>query len=199
MPTLSTLEMLLATGDHVQKIQGVISGTLSFLFNTFAPVPSKDGPKAPSWSESVLLAKDLGYTEPDPREDLSGLDVARKLVIMARLGGLEISGTDAFPVQSLVPPALQKVGSIDEFLQRLPEFDGEMEKMREEAAAKGEVLRYVGSVDFEKGGVEGVEVGVKGFGYGEVVAGLKGADNIFGYWTPRFGERALNIQGPGSV
>lgn len=146
LPVISTLKELVETGDEVQKIEGVFSGTMSFLFNSFMPVGGGGG----QFSEEVKKAKDAGYTEPDPRDDLNGLDVARKLTILARLAGLEVESPTSFPVQSLIPKELESAKSGDEFLEGLPKFDGDMEKLKEEAAKEGKVVRFVGSIDVGK-------------------------------------------------
>jgi homoserine dehydrogenase len=146
LPVLSTLRELIDTGDEILRIEGVFSGTMSFLFNSFMPVGGGGG----SFSAEVKKAKELGYTEPDPRDDLNGLDVARKLTILARIAGLEIESPTSFPVQSLIPKDLESSKSGDEFLERLPEFDGDMDKLKSEAAAEGKVVRFVGSIDVGK-------------------------------------------------
>lgn len=143
LPVLSTLKELVWTGDEVTKIEGVFSGTMSFLFNSFMPVGGGGG----AFSAEVAKAKELGYTEPDPRDDLNGLDVARKLTILARLAGLPVESPTSFPVQSLIPKELESCASGDEFLEKLPQFDGEMDKLKEEAAKEGKVVRFVGSID----------------------------------------------------
>ena len=146
LPTVSTLKELVETGDEVRKIEGVFSGTMSFLFNNFMPVGGGGG----SFSQEVKKAKDLGYTEPDPRDDLNGMDVARKLTILGRLAGLPIESPTSFPIQSLIPSALENVKDANEYMARLGEYDGEMEKLKKEAASEGKVLRYVGRIDMEK-------------------------------------------------
>ena len=88
--------------------------------------------------------------EPDPRDDLNGLDVARKLTILARLSGLPVESPTSFPVRSLIPQALEDVKTGEEFLSKLGDYDGEMGKLKEEAAAEGKVIRYVGSIDLAK-------------------------------------------------
>lgn len=108
LPVISTLRDLVATGDEVTRIEGVFSGTLSFLFNTFAPA---SGTSSAKWSEVVSQAKQLGYTEPDPRDDLNGMDVARKLTILARIAGLDVQSPTSFPVQSLIPEELASLPS----------------------------------------------------------------------------------------
>lgn len=149
LPIISTLNELVATGDTVRRIEGVFSGTLSYIFNSFMPADAAAGEAAGKFSDVVTRAKALGYTEPDPREDLNGLDVARKLTILARLGGLRVQSPTSFPVESLVPAGLEGAPSVDAFLQRLPDHDDLMDRWKREAAAEGKVLRYVGSIDFQ--------------------------------------------------
>ena len=190
LPVISTLKDLVETGDEVQRIEGVFSGTMSFLFNTFAPTEGKGG----RWSEEVKKAKDAGYTEPDPRDDLNGVDVARKLVILARLAGLEVESTSSFPVQSLIPKELESVRSGEEFMEKLSEFDGQMDKVKSEAEGEGKVVRFVGSIDVAK---KDVRVGLEKFEKGHPIAALKGSDNIISFYTKRYGSNPLIIQGAG--
>ncbi|KAL9592386.1 MAG: hypothetical protein Q9179_006767 [Wetmoreana sp. 5 TL-2023] len=191
LPIISTLKDLVETGDEIQKIEGVFSGTMSFLFNSFAPVEGKGG----KWSEEVSKAKDAGYTEPDPRDDLNGVDVARKLVILARIVGLQVESTSAFPVQSLIPKELEDCTSGDEFMERLPAFDGEMENTKAEAVGKGKIIRFVGSVDVAS---KKVEVGLREFDKGHPIAGLQGSDNLISFYTRRYGPNPLIVQGAGA-
>ena len=137
LPVISTLCDLIYTGDDVRSIRGIFSGTLAYLFNVY------DGSKP--FSEIVREAKESGYTEPDPRDDLSGMDVARKLTILAReLGqGIEIGD---FPVKSLVPEALQDC-PLDEFMEKLSDYDDEMAALYEKAEANGKKLRYIAMLD----------------------------------------------------
>ena len=190
LPIISTLKDLIDTGDEVARIEGVFSGTMSYLFNTFAPVEGKGG----VWSDEVRRAKAAGFTEPDPREDLNGLDVARKLVILARLAGLEIQSTSSFPVQSLIPKELENVESADEFMEGLPRFDADMASMRDDAHAKGKVLRFVGSIDVKNAVVN---VGIQTFDKDHPIAALKGSDNIISFHTRRYGSNPLIVQGGG--
>ena len=163
---------------------------MSFLFNGFAPLQGPGG----KWSDEVCKAKDAGFTEPDPRDDLNGVDVARKLVILARLVGLEVEGVGAFPVQSLIPKQLEGVGSGEEFLEKLAAFDGEMDAVKGEAEREGKVVRFVGSVDV---GDKKLKVGLEKFDRGHPIAGLKGSDNIVSFYTARYGANPLVIQGAG--
>jgi len=191
LPVISTLKELIDTGDTIEKIEGVFSGTMSFLFNSFAPTSGTGG----KWSAEVKKAKDLGYTEPDPRDDLNGLDVARKLTILARLSGLPIESPTSFPVQSLIPKELESVTSGEEFMQRLPEFDAQMEETKLAAEKEGNVVRFVGSIDVQS---KSVKVGLEKFDRSHPIAALKGSDNIISFYTKRYGANALIIQGAGA-
>ena len=191
LPVISTLRDLVDTGDEVTKIEGVFSGTMSFLFNSFAPTSGSGG----QWSAEVAKAKELGYTEPDPRDDLNGLDVARKLTILARLAGLPVESPTAFPVQSLIPKELESVASGDEFLEKLPAFDAQMEETKAEAEREGKVVRFVGSIDVA---AKQVKVGLEKFDRSHPIAALKGSDNIISFYTKRYGSNPLIIQGAGA-
>ena len=191
LPVISTLKDLVDTGDKVTKIEGIFSGTMSFLFNSFAPTRGSGG----KWSEEVTKAKALGYTEPDPRDDLNGLDVARKLTILARLSGLPVESPTSFPVQSLIPKELESCSSGDEFLQKLPDFDSHMEAIKVQAEKQGKVIRFVGSIDMA---TEAVKVGLETFDAAHPIASLKGSDNIISFHTERYGSNPLTIQGAGA-
>lgn len=188
LPIISTVRNLLDSGDRVSKIEGIFSGTLSYIFNTF-------GADDRSFSTIVATAKELGYTEPDPRDDLSGMDVARKVVILARECGLDLE-LENVPIQSLVPEPLRDVASADEFMARLPEFDVEMTARVADAAARGEKLRYVGVVDV-KNGTGAVEL--RAYDAAHPFGGLAGSDNIISFETKRYVEgQALVVRGPGA-
>ncbi|KAG5941721.1 hypothetical protein E4U60_007729 [Claviceps pazoutovae] len=189
LPVISTLKDLVETGDEVTKIEGVFSGTMSFLFNSFAPTSGGGG----KWSDEVKKAKELGYTEPDPRDDLNGLDVARKLTILARLAGLPVESPTSFPVESLIPKELESCSSGDEFLEKLPAFDQHMDEKK--ASAGDKVLRFVGSIDVA---TKSVKVGLQTFELSHPIAALKGSDNIISFYTKRYGSNALIVQGAGA-
>ncbi|KAJ5092837.1 Homoserine dehydrogenase [Penicillium angulare] len=193
MPIISTIKELVQTGDEVTRIEGVFSGTMSFLFNCFAPI-SNTGSNA-KWSDIVKQAKELGYTEPDPRDDLNGLDVARKLTILGRLAGLPIESPSSFPVESLIPKELENVANGNEFIQRLNEFDDEMEKEKNAAEKAGKVVRFVGSIDMAS---KQVKVGMEWFDPMHPIATLKGSDNIISFFTKRYGAMPLTIRGAGA-
>ncbi|KAK5117958.1 hypothetical protein LTR62_004002 [Meristemomyces frigidus] len=191
LPVLSTLKELVETGDEVTKIEGVFSGTMSFLFNSFMPVGGGGG----KFSAEVKKAKELGYTEPDPRDDLNGLDVARKLTILARLAGLKVKSPTSFPVESLIPKELESCSTGDEFMEKLPEFDNQMDELKSSAAKEGKVVRFVGSIDVPS---KAVKVGLEKFDASHPIAALKGSDNIINFYTKRYGFNPLIIQGAGA-
>ncbi|XP_058073858.1 bifunctional aspartokinase/homoserine dehydrogenase 2, chloroplastic-like isoform X2 [Magnolia sinica] len=186
LPIISTLRGLLETGDKILRIEGIFSGTLSYIFNNFV------GKRA--FSEVVAEAKQAGYTEPDPRDDLSGTDVARKVIILARESGLRLELSD-IPVQSLVPEPLRASASAEEFMQELPKFDEDIAKKRQDAEAAGEVLRFVGVVDAvkAKGHVE-----LRRYKKEHPFAQLSGSDNIIAFTTIRYKEQPLIVRGPGA-
>jgi homoserine dehydrogenase len=191
LPVISTLKDLVETGDEVTKIEGVFSGTMSFLFNSFQPLGGGGG----KFSAEVTNAKEKGYTEPDARDDLNGLDVARKLTILARLAGLNVESPTSFPVQSLIPKELESCSSGDEFLEKLPLYDDQMEKLKADAEKEGKVIRFVGSVDVPS---NKVKVGLEMFDTSHPIAALKGSDNIIAFYTKRYGDNPLIIQGAGA-
>jgi len=191
LPVISTLKELVETGDEVMKIEGVFSGTMSFLFNAFMPVGGGGG----RFSAEVAKAKELGYTEPDPRDDLNGLDVARKLTILARLAGLGVESPTSFPVESLIPKELESCSSGDEFMSKLHEYDSRMDDLKASAAKEGKVVRFVGSIDVPS---KAVKVGLETFDASHPIAALKGSDNIINFYTKRYGSNPLIIQGAGA-
>ncbi|HET9259100.1 MAG TPA: bifunctional aspartate kinase/homoserine dehydrogenase I [Acidimicrobiia bacterium] len=184
LPIIQTLRDLVQTGDVVRRIEGVFSGTLSYLFNSF------DG--SVPFSEIVRAAKDKGYTEPDPREDLSGMDVARKVVILAREMGME-AGLEDMEIQGLIPPGLEE-GGVDEFLQRLSDYDAEMLQRVAAARSDGKVLRFVGVID----PTAGTKVALRSFDSDHPFARIKLTDNIVTFQTDRYSENPLVVQGPGA-
>jgi aspartokinase/homoserine dehydrogenase 1 len=184
LPIISTLCDLIHTGDEVHSVQGIFSGTLAYLFNVY------DGSRP--FSDIVREARENGYTEPDPRDDLSGMDVARKLTILARELGESIEIGD-FPVQNLVPEALREC-SIDEFLARLPEHDGVIDAMYRDAAKQGRRLRYVAS--FDAGG--NASVGLEAVDADHPFCNINLTDNIVQFKSDRYSSNPLVVQGPGA-
>ncbi|KAJ2982135.1 hypothetical protein NQ176_g1590 [Zarea fungicola] len=191
MPIIQTLNDMVQTGDEITRIEGVFSGTLSYLFNSFSPRSGSGG----KWSAMVTEAKRLGFTEPDPRDDLNGMDVARKITILGRIAGVPIESATSFSVQSLIPMPLREGYSASEFLEKLPEYDHVMEEHREAAKAAGKVIRYVGSVDVVK---RVAEVGLQWVDLSHPMANLEGSDNIISFYTKRYGNLPLTIRGAGA-
>jgi aspartokinase/homoserine dehydrogenase 1 len=185
LPVIQTLKDLVETGDEIRSISGIFSGTLAYLFNLF------DGSRP--FSEIVRDAKARGYTEPDPRDDLSGLDVARKALILAREAGLTIEMAD-IEVESLAPAVLAKA-SVEEFLERLSDFDAPMAERVQRAKRDGKVLRYVAEVDVREGTAA---VRLKSFAPDHPFANINLTDNIVQFVTGRYCDNPLIVRGPGA-
>jgi aspartokinase/homoserine dehydrogenase 1 len=184
LPVIQTLNDLRQTGDEIDSIEGIFSGTLAYLFNVY------DG--SVPFSAIVREAKTRGYTEPDPRDDLSGTDVARKLIILAREMGLRLEMADV-KVASLVPVDLA-AGSIDGFLDGLSAYDAEMQQRYAAATAAGKVLRYVGRITAKGEATVGlVELERK-----HAFANIALTDNVVRFATSRYNNNALIVQGPGA-
>lgn len=190
LPILGPLRDFIETGDEVERIEGIFSGTLSYIFNEFSTSKLNDV----KFSDVVKTAKKLGYTEPDPRDDLNGLDVARKVTIVARISGLEVESTSSFPVQSLIPKPLESVASSQEFLDQLSKYDNELTTLKKEAAAENKVLRFIGKVDIPK---KAVSVGIEKYDYSHPFASLKGSDNVISIKTKRYVNPVI-VQGAGA-
>jgi aspartokinase/homoserine dehydrogenase 1 len=184
LPVVSTLRDLIASGDEIVRIDGVLSGTLSYLFNTF------DG--SVPFSALVRDAHAMGFTEPDPREDLSGQDVARKLLILGRQIGLKMD-LPAVKVDSLVPKPLARGPYTSGFLKAFARHDAEMAERVRRAAARGAVLRYVGTLEAGKG-----SAALREFPRSHPIASAKGSDNVIAFTTKRYSRTPLVIQGPGA-
>ncbi|MDB5699243.1 MAG: bifunctional aspartate kinase/homoserine dehydrogenase [Alphaproteobacteria bacterium] len=184
LPIIQTLRDLTQTGDEVIRIEGVLSGTLSYLFNSY------DGVRP--FSEVVAEARSRGFTEPDPRDDLSGMDVARKVVILAREMGLRTELGD-IALEGLVPPGLEQ-GSVDDFLTALRDHDQTIAASFEEARARGERLRFIGSI--ERDGRASVRL--RSVPATHALARLNLTDNLVQFETRRYTPNPLIVQGPGA-
>jgi bifunctional aspartokinase / homoserine dehydrogenase 1 len=185
LPIIQTLRDLRDTGDEIQRIEGILSGTLAYLFNVW------DGTEP--FSSVVRVAKAKGYTEPDPRDDLSGIDFARKLIILGREMGLRLELGDV-KLEGLVPPALAS-GGPEEFLDRLPEFDAPMAERLKAARSRNRVLRYVGSLDAASGTAS---VGLMELDRSHTFANINLTDNVVRFLTRRYDKNPLVVQGPGA-
>jgi aspartokinase/homoserine dehydrogenase 1 len=184
LPIIQTLRDLIETGDEIVSIEGIFSGTLAYLFNVF------DG-KRP-FSAIVREARDNGYTEPDPRDDLSGMDVARKLIILARELGLRLELSD-IEIENLVPQELHAT-SIEDFLDSLGRYDAGMRERFEQAQAAGKVLRYVGSLNREGKATVKLETLPREHAF----AHINLTDNVVRFVSGRYSSNPLVVQGPGA-
>jgi len=184
LPVVHTLRDLRETGDEITSIEGIFSGTLAYLFNVY------DGRVA--FSEIVQDARRRGFTEPDPRDDLSGQDVARKLIILGREMGLTLELQDV-QVESLVPAELAG-GSIEEFMAQLPRYDAAIAERLAAARARGKVLRYTGTLSASGEAT----VGLKELDARHAFANIALTDNVVRFATRRYCDNPLIVQGPGA-
>ena len=189
LPLIDTIKLLHESGENITRIRGVFSGTLSYLFNNFSV---QDKP----FSEIVQETIDKGFTEPDPREDFSGNDVARKLLILARELDLQNEFEDV-SVQNLIPEAYRNI-SVEEFLSQLNVLD-EQYKTIKERQKPGHVLRYVGDLSGDLSKDKGVlEVKLVSIPEDSTLGHVKGSDAIFEIFTESYGEQPIVIQGAGA-
>jgi len=185
LPIMQTLRDLRETGDDIRTVEGIFSGTLAYLFNVW------DGTRP--FSEVVRDAKAKGYTEPDPRDDLSGTDVARKLVILGREMGMKIE-LSGVALEGLIPPALADC-TVDGFMARLTELDAPMKERLDAARAAGQVLRYVAALDAATGKAS---VGLVQLDRSHPFANINLTDNVVRFVTSRYDVNPLVVQGPGA-
>jgi len=184
LPVISTLRALLDTGDEPLEVQGALSGTFGAIFSDVAA--------GQPFSAAVRSAKERGYTEPDPRDDLSGLDVARKALIVARTLGRRADLAEV-AVESLVPDALRGV-SVPEFLNRVEELDGPIGERARAAAQGGRALKYVAVVAPDGP----VAVGLRDVPTAGVLGALQGPENVVSIRTRRYDAYPLTVAGPGA-
>ncbi len=184
LPVISTLRALLDTGDQPIEIMGALSGTLGAIFsNVAAGIP---------FSAAVRAARAAGYTEPDPRDDLSGLDVARKALILARTLGRSVD-LDEITIESLVPDSLSKL-SVEEYLHQVSQQDPEIAAHAAGAKANGRTLKYVASIT----PAGAISVGPRAVDSTTVLGALQGPENIVSFRTTRYDAYPLNVAGPGA-
>ncbi len=183
LPVIGTINDLRNSGDRILKIEAVLSGTLNFIFNKI----SADCP----FSKTVLAAKEEGYSEPDPRIDLSGTDVVRKIVILAREAGYRVEQEDV--EKHLFVPDEYFKGSLDEFWKNLPKLDDDFEERRKALEAEGKRWRFVATMDHGK-----VSVALKSVGQDSPFYNLEGSNNIILLTTERYKEYPMLIQGYGA-
>jgi aspartokinase/homoserine dehydrogenase 1 len=175
---------LLLSGDKVISIEAVLSGTLNYIFSSFEA--------GRNFSDVVKEAKEKGYTEPDPRDDLNGMDVARKILILAREAGWDLELSD-IKVEDLVPQSCRGEMSIEKFFSELAKHDKDFENLRQQAADRNEKLRYMAVLDNGK-----VSIQLKSVDNQHPFYSLSGSDNIILFTTERYHERPMVIRGPGA-
>ena len=183
LPIINTMNNLINSGDHIQKMQAVLSGTLNFIFNTI----SNEIPL----SKAILMAKEAGFAEPDPRIDLSGKDVVRKLVILAREAGYRVEQEDV--LKNLFIPEKYFKGSLDEFWATVSELDAEFEEKRARLVAAGKRWRFVATMEMGK-----CNVGLQEVDSLHPFYDLQGSNNIILITTERYNEFPMMIKGYGA-
>lgn len=181
LPVISTLTDLINSGDQILKIEGVLSGSLSYIFNTFK--------KGVSFSEVVKQAGKLGYTEPDPRVDLMGIDVRRKLVILARESGLALEEADV-EIETFLPQSCVNAPTVEAFFDSLIQEDAYFSQLSE---SDGQVLRMIAKVENNK-----AIIGLQKVDAQNPFYHLSGSDNMIVFTTERYKERPLVVRGPGA-
>jgi len=184
LPVISTLNDLICAGDSIVKIEAVLSGTLSYIFNSFT------GNK--KFSDIVREAKSKGLSEPDPRDDLNGLDVARKILILSRETGLPLE-PEQIHLENILPESCRNADSVDAFFQELEKADTLFAGHRDKAAGKGQVLRYIATLENNQ-----AKVSLQGVDASHPFYGLTGSDNMVVFTTERYQELPLVIKGPGA-
>lgn len=184
LPIISTLNDLILSGDNILKIEGVISGSLSYIFNNFTP--------GKPFSKIVREAQQQGFTEPDPRIDLMGVDMRRKLIILARETGLSLEAQEV-KMQSWLPKPCIDAFDIPAFFQQLEKADGYFDELLKKAMEKGKVLRMAAILDGGEAEIRLIEVGQD-----HPFFHLNGSDNMIVFTTTRYRERPLVVRGPGA-
>ncbi len=184
LPVINTLNDLLSSGDKILKIEAVLSGSVSYIFNNFK------GERR--FCDVVREAKELGYTEPDPRDDLSGLDVARKILILAREVGLNLELSDV-QLENFLPQACMKAETVDDFFVELEKANPIFEERKRHAEKNNAALRFIALLENGIASVKLMEVNAEHPFYN-----LSGSDNIIAYTTERYRERPLVVKGAGA-
>ncbi|WP_439487686.1 bifunctional aspartate kinase/homoserine dehydrogenase I [Algoriphagus sp.] len=184
LPVINTLQDLMLSGDRVIRIEAVLSGSMNYIFSELE--------KGDPFSEVVKKAKELGYTEPDPRDDLSGMDVARKILILGREAEQDLE-FDSIEIQSMVPEDCQNLGTVSEFFDVLKTHDPAFAELLATAESKGEKLRFMATLENGK-----AKVGLNSLPLAHPFSGLGGSDNMILLTTDRYLDRPMIIRGPGA-
>ncbi len=185
LPIISTMQNIVTSGDEIIKIEGIFSGTLSYIFNTHS---QSDKPI----SQIIHEARENGYTEPDPREDLNGQDMARKLLIIARVAGYKLE-LNNIKIGNILPKSVFQMDSVTQFLENLKTFDRKFDKQKIIASKKNKVMRYVATL--QNGSAE---IKLKAINYKHPLSSLSGCDNIITITTKRYNKNPIVIKGPGA-
>lgn len=183
LPIISTFQRLIQAGEKIDKIEAILSGSLSYIFNSFE--------KGNDFSDIVLKAKEMGYTEPDPRDDLSGLDMGRKLLILLREAGYEFELSD-LDIENLVPRKAMDA-SVEEFFELLKENNHYYESLRDEAESSGSKIKYIANFDGKKG-----KVGIQQIGKDHPFYNLRGTENIIAVYSDNHSDIPLVLRGKGA-
>lgn len=184
LPIINTIQGLMSSGDKFSKIEAILSGTLSFIFNSFVA--------GTRFVDIVREAKEKGYTEPDPRDDLSGLDVARKILILARETGVALEMSD-IQIAPILPDNCLQAPTVDDFFTELENSDDYFAELLQSATEKSEKLRYIATLENSKATLQLRTVDADHPFYS-----LSGADNIVSFTTERYNSRPLVVKGPGA-
>ena len=184
LPVINTLQNLLNSGDQIIKVEGILSGTLSYIFNNFTGDMK--------FSDIVKTAKEKGFTEPDPRDDLNGTDVARKILILAREIGAKIELED-IQKEELLPLSCKEAATIEEFFIELEKNNQFFEDKKIKAKQEGKVLRFIATYE---NGIASIKL--QAINSSHPFYNLSGSDNIISFTTNRYKERPLVVQGPGA-
>ena len=183
VPVITTAQRLAASGERIERVQGSFSGTLGYIMTAIE--------EGMAFSKAVLRAKELGYTEPDPREDLSGRDVARKALILARTLGWKVEMAD-IRVQSLFPEEWA-TWPLEDFLAELPALDADFFSWRNVSQARHEALRYVAKLTPDQ-----ITVGLEFVPQTSPLGRLQGTDNLVEFYTEYYDPQPLALQGRGA-